>query len=331
MGNLANTTYKEKRIGVLMGGMSAEREISLRTGQAIYKALLKKNYKVFSIDVTRSLAQTLTKKKIEVAFIALHGRWGEDGTVQGMLEIMQIPYTGSGVLASALALHKGMTKKILSYHQLPTTDFQIVKVEEIKRTDLHRKIKIPLPLVIKPIAEGSTIGTTIVTQKGNLRDACENAARFDQHILIERFVEGKEITTGILNGEALPLIEILPKAGFYSFQSKYTPGNTEYIIPARVNKSVALKIQQLSIKAYHAIGCEGAARVDFMLSHKKSQPYILEINTIPGMTESSLLPMAAQYVGMGFANLVEKMVLTARLKGVKPEGWLKDMHSSISS
>ena len=157
MARSAHNRYKNKRIGVLMGGVSAEREISLRSGQAIRKALLKKNYKVYSIDVTTSLAQTLRKKKIEVAFIALHGKWGEDGTVQGLLEIMQIPYTGSGVLASALALHKGMTKKILSYHRLPTAGFQILKAEEIKRADFHQKIEISLPLVIKPIAEGSTI------------------------------------------------------------------------------------------------------------------------------------------------------------------------------
>jgi len=299
-----------------MGGISAEREISLCTGKAIQRALLKKNYKVYPVDVNRSLAQTLLKKKIEVAFIALHGRWGEDGTVQGMLEIMQIPYTGSGVLASALALHKGTTKKILSYHRLPTADFQIISGEEIKQADFHRKIKIPLPLVIKPIAEGSTIGTSIIKQKKELPDACKHAAQFDQHILIERFIEGKEITTGILDSQAFPLIEIVPRDGFYSFQSKYTPGNTEYIIPARVKKGVALTIQQLAVKAYHAIGCEGAARVDLILSHQKSQPYILEINTIPGMTETSLLPMAAQYVGISFENLVEKILLTARLKGV---------------
>ena len=326
MKDLANTNHKVKRIGVLMGGISAEREISLRTGQAIHKALRKKKYKAYSIDVTKSLAQTLIKKKIEVAFISLHGKWGEDGTVQGMLEIMQIPYTGSGVMASALALNKGMTKKILSYHRLPTPDFQIVKVEESTRADFRQKIKIPFPLVIKPISEGSTIGTTIIKQKRSLPDACEHAAQFDQHILIEQFIEGKEITTGILDGSALPLIEIVPKSGFYNFQSKYTPGNTEYIIPARVNQSVARKIQQLAVKAYHAIGCEGAVRVDFMVSHKREKPYILEINTIPGMTETSLLPMAAQHAGISFEDLAEKMVLTARLKRDNPEGWLNDMN-----
>jgi len=324
--DLANTDHKVKRIGVLMGGISAEREISLRTGQAIHKALRKKKYKAYPIDVTKSLAQTLIKKKIEVAFIALHGKWGEDGTVQGMLEIMQIPYTGSGVMASALALNKGMTKKILSYHRLPTPDFQIVKAEEIKRAGFRQKIKIPFPLVIKPISEGSTIGTTIIKQKRSLQDACEHAAQFDQHILIEQFIEGKEVTTGILDGRALPLIEIIPKSGFYNFQSKYTPGSTEYIIPARVNQSVTRKIQQLAVKAYYAIGCEGAARVDLMVSHKRSQPYILEINTIPGMTETSLLPMAAQHAGISFEDLAEKTVLTARLKGDNPEGWLNDMN-----
>ena len=321
-----NTDLKVKRIGVLMGGISAEREISLRTGQAIHKALRKKKYKAYPIDVTKSLAQTLIKKKIEVAFIALHGKWGEDGTVQGMLEIMQIPYTGSGVMASALALNKGMTKKILRYHRLPTPDFQIVKAEEIKRADFRQKIKIPFPLVIKPISEGSTIGTTIIKQKRNLQDACEHAAQFDRYILIEQFIEGKEVTTGILDGRALPLIEIVPKSGFYNFQSKYTPGSTEYIIPARVNQSVTRKIQQLAVKAYYAIGCEGAARVDLMVSHKRSQPYILEINTIPGMTETSLLPMAAQHAGISFEDLAEKTVLTARLKGDNPEGWLNDMN-----
>jgi D-alanine-D-alanine ligase len=307
--------YKNKRIGVLMGGTSAEREISLRTGHAIQKALLKKHYKAYSIEANKSLAQTLLKKKIEIAFIALHGRGGEDGTVQGMLEIMQIPYTCSGVRASAVAIDKGMTKKLLRYHRLPTPDFQIVTTEEITHKDFYRKIKIPLPLVVKPIAEGSTIGASIVTQKRNLRNACKKASQFDAHILIEKFIEGKEITAGITNGETLPLIEIVPRNGFYNFQAKYTPGTTDYIIPVRVRKSVAFKILQLALGAYHAIGCEGAARVDFIVS-QQNKPYILEVNTIPGMTESSLLPMAAQYAGINFENLVERILLTARLKEI---------------
>jgi D-alanine-D-alanine ligase len=322
MNSLTNTLYSNKHIGVLMGGASAEREISLRTGTAVLKALRAKKYQAHSIDVTASIAQALLKKKIAVAFIALHGKGGEDGTIQGTLEMLHIPYTGSGVLASALAMHKGMTKKILRYHRIPTADFQVITAETIERVDFHRKITVPLPLVVKPIAEGSTIGTSIVTHKRHLRSACRQAASCDRSILLERFIEGIEITTGIVDGKALPLIEIVPRDGFYSFRSKYTPGSTDYIVPARITKKSAAKIQHLSLRAYHALGCEGVARVDLILSHHRKQPYILEINTIPGMTETSLLPMAARSAGIEFDELVEKMLHTARLKEIQPEGRL---------
>jgi D-alanine-D-alanine ligase len=314
MGRDTNKGLKKKKIGVLMGGSSAEREISLRTGKAVLRALRAKYYTADGIDANKSLGSTLLKKKVELAFIALHGKGGEDGTIQGMLEMMKLPYTGSGVLASALAMNKKMTKTILRYYGLPTADFQILHAAEIERTDFHRRIGIPLPLVAKPIAEGSTIGTSVVTSKRALRKACREAARFDHQVLIERFIEGTEITTGIVNGEALPVIEIIPRDGFYSYRAKYTPGRTDYIIPARIGKRTVSKIQQISVEAYHALGCEGVARVDLMLSHKRNQPYILEINTIPGMTETSLLPMAAEFAGISFEDLVEKMVLTARLK-----------------
>ncbi len=316
MGRVARKAYRQKRIGVLMGGSSAERAISLRTGKAVLKALRNKNYSAEGIDVNRSIAQTLLKKKIELAFIALHGTVGEDGTIQGLLEMMQIPYTGSGLLASALAMHKGVAKTILRYHGLPTADFQVMQSEEIERADFHRVVTIPLPLVVKPIAEGSTIGTSIVTNKRNLRSACREAARFDQQVLLERFIEGREITTGIVNGEALPVIEITPRDGFYNYRAKYTPGSTDYSVPARIGKRTAARIQQLSVKAYHALQCEGVARVDLMLSHKRNQPYILEVNTIPGMTETSLLPMAAESAGISFEDLVEQIIFTARLKAL---------------
>ena len=299
-----------------MGGSSAERAISLRTGKAVLKALQAKHYNAEGIDVNRSIAQTLLKKKIELAFIALHGTVGEDGTIQGMLEMMQIPYTGSGLLASALAMHKGMAKTILRHHGMPTADFQVIQANEIERAGFHQTVKIPLPLVVKPIAEGSTIGTSIVTNKRNLRNACREAVRFDQQVLLERFIAGREITTGIVNGKALPVIEIIPREGFYNYRSKYTPGSTEYIVPARIGKSTAAKIQVLSARAYHVLKCEGVARVDLMLSHKRNQPYILEINTIPGMTETSLLPMAAESAGISFEDLVEQIIFTARLKAL---------------
>jgi D-alanine-D-alanine ligase len=316
MGSSTNTRYKNNHIGVLMGGASAERAISLRTGKAVLRALRAKKYQADSIDVTTSIAQALLKKKIEVAFIALHGKGGEDGIIQGTLEMLHIPYTGSGVLASALAMHKGMTKKILRYHRIPTADFQVITAETIERVDFHRTINVPLPLVVKPIAEGSTIGTSIVAHKRHLRNACRQAASCDRSILLERFIEGTELTTGIVNGAALPLIEIVPRDGFYSFRSKYTPGSTDYIVPARITKSSTEKIQQLSIRAYHALRCEGVARVDLIFSHRQKRPYILEINTIPGMTETSLLPMAAKSAGIEFNELVEKILHTARLKAL---------------
>ena len=180
MHSSTNTRYRNKHIGVLMGGTSAEREISLKTGKAVLKALRTKKYRAHAIDVTTSVAHALLKKKIDVAFIALHGKGGEDGTIQGTLEMLHIPYTGSGVLASALAMHKGMTKKILRYHRIPTADFQVITTETIERADFHRTINVPLPLVVKPIAEGSTIGTSIVTHKRHLRTACREAASWDR-------------------------------------------------------------------------------------------------------------------------------------------------------
>ena len=303
-----------------MGGTSAERQISLRTGKAVLAALRAKRYRAVPIDVSSSPARALLKKKIDVAFIALHGRGGEDGTVQGALEMLRIPYTGSGVLASALAMHKGMTKEILCYHRIPTAAFQVIRAETIERADFHRTITLPLPLVVKPVAEGSTIGTGIVRHKRDLRTACREAASHDDTILLERFIEGTEITAGILHGEALPLIEILPRNGFFSFRSKYTPGSTDYVVPARITKKDTEKIKHLSIRAYHALGCEGMARIDLIVSHRRKQPYLLEINTIPGMTESSLLPMAARSAGIEFDELVEKILHTARLKATQPGG-----------
>lgn len=328
MGRPAQVALRRKRIGVLMGGISQEREISMRTGAAVSTALLNKHYRISPIDVTSTVTQALRGRKIEAAFIALHGKGGEDGTIQGLLEIMQIPYTGSGVLASALALHKGMTKHILCRHEIPTADFQVMRAVAIEGPGFHRSIRLPLPLVVKPVAEGSTLGTTIVSKARNLRDACRNASRYDEQILLERFIEGKEITAGIINGKALPLIEIVPRRGFYDFQSKYTPGQTDYIVPARVGKGTARIIQELSLRTYHALGCEGAARVDLMLNHRTNRPYILEINTIPGMTETSLLPKAARYAGIEFDDLVEQIMLTARLKEIKPVSRPRTAHPS---
>ncbi len=296
---------KQKKIGVLMGGRSEEREISLRSGRAILKALQERGYNALAIEVDENLAHKLIEEGIERAFLALHGRGGEDGTVQGMLEIMKIPYTGSGVLASALAMDKLMTKRLLCFHKLPTPRFEVLKDEGIE------DIKIDFPLVIKPRRSGSTVGVSVVKEKGGLLDALKEARRFDSEVLAEEFIPGMEITVGILGGRALPIIEIVPQGGLYDYQSKYTPGRTQYILPARISKANYIRAQEIAIQAYHALDCQGQARVDLMV---EEEPYILEINTIPGMTEGSLLPKAAQAIGMSFEDLVEEILSEVSLK-----------------
>jgi D-alanine-D-alanine ligase len=297
---------KKKKIGVLMGGLSPEREISLKTGKAILKGLLEKDFQAVGIDVDRDIPVRLAEEKIEVAFIALHGPWGEDGTIQGLLEIMGIPYTGSSVLASALAMNKVMAKKIFLYHRLPTPEFQIV-VSGTRST-----ISIAPPLVVKPVCGGSTIGTSIVRSEKDIDEALQRAAYYGEEILVEKYVEGVDITVGVLNGEPLPVIQILPKSGFYDYASKYTPGKTEYLIPAPLPETITKRAQDLGVAAYQALECTGAARVDLLLS-EQGELTILEINTIPGFTETSLLPMAAARIGIDFPSLTEQILLSARL------------------
>jgi D-alanine-D-alanine ligase len=303
---------KEKRIGVLMGGMSPERDISLKTGKAIAKALATKGYQAQPIDVTHRIAETLSKEKINCAFLALHGRFGEDGTIQGMFELMRIPYTGSGVLASALALHKVMAKRIFHYEKIPTPMFDVLHVQEVKK-EPQREISLPLPVVVKPAREGSTIGVSIVTKEKQWIPALKKAGQYDDEILVEEFIKGREITVGILEGLPLPIIEIAPKSGFYDFHSKYTKGETEYIIPARIPREKYLTAQDLSLRAFRALGCSGVARIDLMLD-ERDNPFVLEVNTMPGMTETSLLPKAANYAGIAFEELAERILLGASLK-----------------
>jgi D-alanine-D-alanine ligase len=309
---MKNQSLKKKKIGVLMGGLSREREISLKTGKAILKALTEKGYTACPIDVGQDIVETLIKKKIECAFIALHGRFGEDGTIQGMLELMRIPYTGSGVLASALALHKIMAKKIFLCEKIPTPSFEVFQRQEIGK-DPPKKISLPLPLVVKPAREGSTIGVSIARTEEELVLAFKEAGKYDEEILVEEFIKGKEITVGILEDIPLPVIEIVPKSGFYDYHSKYTKGETQYIIPARVPREKYLNAQEMSLKAFRVLGCSGCARVDLM-ADEKGDPFVIDVNTMPGMTETSLLPQAAGYAGIAFEDLVERILLGASLK-----------------
>ncbi len=258
------------------------------------------------------IAQRLVEEKVECVFLALHGRFGEDGTIQGMLEMMRIPYTGSGVLASALAIHKGMSKKIFIGEKIPTPPVEVLVLREIEKTPL-KKVSLPFPLVVKPAREGSTIGISIVKTEADLENALKEAGKFDDEIVVEVFMRGREITVGILEEIPLPVIEIVPKSGFYDYHSKYTKGETDYIIPARIPREKYLYAQQISFEAFRALGCSGCARIDLM-TDEDGNPFIIDVNTMPGMTETSLLPQAAAFAGISFEDLVERILLGASLK-----------------
>lgn len=300
---------QQKRIGVLLGGLSAERDISLRTGGAVLKALERLGYQAVGIDVGTDLPTQLREARVEVAFIALHGRFGEDGRVQGLLEMLQIPYTGSGVLASSMAIDKVITKQMLLYHELPTPGFDFMRPGDSSDT-LFQRCK-HLPLVVKPSREGSTIGISIARSSEALRHGIDTAATLDGTVLVEEFIDGIELTVSVLGGQALPIIQIVPREGFYDYQAKYTAGKTEYLLPAPIDPVTCRRVQQAAIDACRALGCRGVARVDFMLRDREF--YCIEVNTIPGMTETSLLPKAAKEAGIGFEQLVEQILLDAGL------------------
>ena len=297
-------TLKKSKIGVLMGGLSEEREISFKTGTAILKALGDKGYKAIGIDAGRDIPGVLLKKKIDIAFIALHGRYGEDGCMQGLLEVMGIPYTGSGVKASALAMDKAAAKKVMLYHGVSTPASCIY--EE------GAKPKVKAPLVVKPACQGSAIGVSIVRKEAGLKAALKEAAKFNGPVLIEKYIKGRELTVSILDGRVLPIIEIRPKEGFYDYTAKYTKGMTEFVVPAPIAKSAEKKVAKEALKAFEALGCSGAARVDVILD-AKGTPFVLEVNTIPGMTELSLFPKAAEAAGLDYPALVEEMLKGAGL------------------
>lgn len=296
---------KTKKIGVLCGGSSQEREISLKTGDAVYKALAFLGLNVSKLDVDRDIALRLAKERIDLAFIALHGKLGEDGTIQGLLEMMGIPYTGSGVLASALALDKVYTKKVFSYHNLPMAKYKVLE----KRVETPGDIlgELDYPVIVKPAREGSTIGVSIVQESNGLDSAINIAFGYGDKILIEEYIQGKEITVGVLGDEPLPVIEIVPKTTFYDYRAKYEPGMSKHIVPAKLPREQYELAQSLALSAHRALGCRGATRVD-MVMDGEGKIYLLEINTIPGMTETSLLPEAAAVVGMDFKQLVVKIL-----------------------
>jgi len=286
------------RVAVLMGGQSAEREVSLNTGTNVLNALKEKNVNAIGIDVDENIDDVLRKEKISRAFIALHGPGGEDGVMQGLLETIHIPYTGSGVFASALTMHKPLTKSLLSNYGLPVSDYRIVN----KTTDTSALVEsIPLPICVKPFVEGSSLGVSRVDRLEDLVAAIEEAAQYGE-VMAEPWVVGRELTIGILGDQALPVIEIRPKSGFYDYKSKYTKGATEYLCPAPISPELTKKAQDVSLEAFRIAGCKGWGRVDLMVDDAGNMS-ILEINTIPGMTETSLVPKAAKELGLSFSDL----------------------------
>ena len=304
--------YRDKKIVVLMGGRSREREISLKSGKAILASLQRQGYEVSAIEADECLAERLTKAGPSAAIVALHGRYGEDGSVQGMLEVMGIPFSGSGVLASAICIDKALTKLIVSGLGVSVPLSCTVKAADEVSTAC-RDLKLTVPVVVKPNREGSTLGTRIVQDEHQLEEAVHTALGYDKKVLIEDYIQGTEITVGLINGRTLPALEVVPTSGFYDYEAKYTPGMTEYIVPARIAPDVADRVERDSLHLADMLGLEGVARADFIIN-SDGTPYFLEVNTVPGMTETSLVPKAAAYAGISFDELVENMLESCRLK-----------------
>lgn len=306
---IESNELKTRKIAVIMGGDSAERAVSLRTGAAVLAALCSRGYQAVAMDAAEPLPAQLADQQIDVAFLAVHGRHGEDGTLQGLLEMLAIPYTGSGVLASALAMDKAMTKQFVAAAGVVTPSWFLI--DQGQDLDVLAAQNHEFPLVVKPVREGSTLGISIVANASQLQQAIVAAQLFDRRVVVERYIQGREVTVSVLSGRALPVVEVLPEAGFYDYQSKYTPGMTRYQVPAPLPLAQYQAIQHTAERCYELLMCRGAVRVDFMVTEQ--QFYFLEVNTIPGMTETSLLPKAAACEGMEFADLVERILKDASL------------------
>jgi D-alanine-D-alanine ligase len=303
-----------KRVGVLMGGLSAEREVSLRTGAGVADALESLGHDVVRLAFgpgTRAVDELLRDSGIEVAFLALHGRGGEDGCIQGMLELMSIPYTGSSVLASALAMDKLKAKEMFRLYNVPTPPYYVATRADLEElAELHGSFG--FPVIVKPRGEGSSVGMTKAGSLLELAAAIETALEHDPFALVERYVRAMEVCVGILDGRVLGAIEVVPKSGIYDYQAKYTAGMTEYICPPRLATTRARGVMNLAERAARALGCTGACRVDLLVTEGENE-YVLEVNTLPGMTPTSLLPKIAASAGIDYTALCEAILDGARL------------------
>lgn len=308
---------KTKRVGILMGGLSSEREISLRTGNAVFEALHERGYDVVKVIVDRDIDRVLRQTPIDVAFLALHGTYGEDGAIQGLLEIFGVPYTGSSVMASALAMDKLKSKQLFRLYNVPTPPYYTVVAEQIARLEeIHGSFG--FPVFVKPRCQGSSVGAGRANNLAELRERCEDSLRFDEHVLVERHVAGKEIHVGVLDGQALGAIEIVPKGAFYDYKSKYQTGGSEYFFPARLSPTRYKGVLNLAERATQALDVRGATRVDLLVTEGENE-YVLEVNTLPGMTATSLLPKIAKGAGYDFGDLCEAILKRARLHLRRPE------------
>ena len=295
------------KVAVLMGGPSAEREISLKSGNAVLAALKRQGIAAHGIDADKSTLRQLEDGRFDRAFIALHGRWGEDGVIQGALEVLGIPYTGSGVLGSALGMDKMKTKFLWTAAGVPTPEYAVLE----PGTDLNKvAARLGLPVFVKPAREGSSLGVSKAKSVAELKAAWEAAAKFDDQVLAERFIDGAEITCGILGDQALPLIKIETDREFYDYEAKYLLDTTRYLCPCGLPSAQEHEIQQLARRAFETLGCSGWGRVDFMLD-RAGRAYALEVNTVPGMTDHSLVPKAARQAGIDFDQLVLRILETA--------------------
>ena len=287
-----------------MGGWSAEREVSLNSGHAVLNALVKQGINAVGIDVTRDICKQLKEEKYSHVFNMMHGRGGEDGVVQGVLDLLQIPYTGSGVLGSALAMDKLRCKQIWQAISLPTPEYKDLRSADDCEIAVNQ---LGLPLMIKPVLEGSSIGISKVHSREEMLPAWEKAKQCGGTIIAEKFIHGKEYTAAILGDQVLPMIQLKTESDFYDYQAKYVSNDTQYIFPCGLTENVEAKLAKIMKQAFDAVQARGWGRVDFMIDDK-NQPWLIEVNTVPGMTDHSLVPMAAKHAGISFEELVLKIL-----------------------
>lgn len=299
------------RIGVLMGGPSSERGVSLKSGKSVYEALKQANLDSVCIDIVTDDAdediKLISSCKIDCAFLALHGRFGEDGTIQEILEGLGIPYTGSGAMASRLSMDKVVSRKLLEVHGLAVPKYKVIK-KDLYDKDYQLRNSFVFPLVVKPAAQGSSIGLSIIDKPEELINSIDLAFKYGDTIVLEEFIAGRELTVGILDNKALPIVEIIPRNRFFDYEAKYHQGMTEYKVPAALDETIVKKVQAAAVKTHQLLGCFGCSRVDIILGQEDNSPYILELNSIPGFTPTSLLPKAAKSAGIEFGELCLRLI-----------------------